>query len=182
MSINRPEKDPEWERLECLIHFEQAHKLRIEKLMSWWSFQLSHRTINLRDSYRVMIFRLLELAFFITTAFSIPYLSIEKQRWQTIFVFLTTNYIAHAITTIAVPGAKWKRHLFFSFRALLLLLPNIGLIGAMGSVICEDDQVILPSTGAECTGHSCQNKINTSVVAKTQNMSRLSEVTVLTVV
>ena len=127
-----------------------------------------------------MIFRLLELAFFITTAFSIPYLSIEKQRWQTIFVFLTTNYIAHAITTTPVPGAKWKQHLFFSFRALLL--PIIGLIGAMGSVICEEDQVILPSTGAECTGHSYQNKINTSVAAKTQNMFRLSEVTVLTVV
>ena len=44
MSINPPEKDPEWERLECLTHFEQAHKLRIEKLMSRWSFQLSHRT------------------------------------------------------------------------------------------------------------------------------------------
>ena len=67
--------------------------------------------------------------------------------------------------------------IFFSFRALLL--PNIGLIGAMGNVVCEEDQ---PSTGAECTGHSCQNKLNTSVVAKTQNMSRLSEVTVLTVV
>ena len=85
-----------------------------------------------------MIFQLLVFSFFITTAFSIPispYLSCEEQRWQSIFVFLTTNYIAHAITTIPVPGAKWKHHLFFSFRALLL--PNIGLIGAIRSVICH---------------------------------------------
>ena len=31
--------------------------------------------------------------------------------------------------------------IFFSFRALLL--PNIGMIGAIGSVVCEEDQMIL---------------------------------------
>ena len=149
--------------------------------MSWWSFQLSHRTHQPAWLLPCNDFSVAWTCFLHHHRLFYS-LSIEKQRWQTIFVFLTTNYIAHAITTIAVPGAKWKHHLFFSFRALLLLLPNIGLIGAMGSVICEEDQVILPSTGAECTGHSCQNKINTSVVAKTQNMSCLSEVTVLTVV
>ena len=85
-----------------------------------------------------MIFQLLVFAYFITTAFSSPispYILCEEKKWQSIFLFLTTNYIAHAITTIPVPGAKRARHLFMGFG--VLLLPNIGLIGAMRSVICH---------------------------------------------
>ena len=80
-----------------------------------------------------MIFQLLVFAYFITTAFSSPispYILYEEKRWQSIFLFLTTNYIAHAITTIPVPGAK---RVGFG----VLLLPNIGFIGAMRSVICH---------------------------------------------
>ena len=85
-----------------------------------------------------MIFQLLVSAYFITAAFSIPispHLVCEEKRWQSIFVFLATNYIAHAFTTIPFPGAKLMRHLFLSFRALLL--PSIGLIEAIRSVICH---------------------------------------------
>ena len=85
-----------------------------------------------------MISQLLVFVYFITTAFSSPinpYLVCEERRWQIIFVFLTTNYIAHALTIIPFPGAKWTHHLFFSFRALFL--PNIGLVEAIRSVVCH---------------------------------------------
>ena len=84
-----------------------------------------------------MIFQLLVFVYFITTALSSPispYLVCEEKRWQNIFVFLTTNYIAHALTAIPAPGAKWANSLNFSFSALIL--PNIGLIGAIRSVTC----------------------------------------------
>ena len=90
----------------------------------------------LHNSYLAMIFRLLVFACLITTAFSSPispHLFCEEKRWQSIFVFLTTNYIAHALTTIPDPGEKWTDHLFIGFVALLL--PNIFLIGAIISVV-----------------------------------------------
>ena len=83
-----------------------------------------------------MIFQLLVFACSITTAFSSPispHLFCEEKRWQSIFVFLTTNYIAHALTTIPNPGVKWKNHIFTGFVALLL--PNVFLMGAIISVV-----------------------------------------------
>ena len=124
-----------------LIKSPQGHKTLDRKAVSWWfsdSLQRFHRTSPLHDSCRAMIFQLLLSAYFITAAFSIPispHLVCEEKRWQSIFVFLATNYIAHAFTTIPFPGAKLMRHLFLSFRALLL--PSIGLIEAIRSVICH---------------------------------------------
>ena len=83
-----------------------------------------------------MIFQLLVFAYFITTAFSspiYPYLVCEGS-WKSIFSFFATNYIAHALTAIPVPGANWLDHISFSLMALFL--PYIGLIGAVRSVTC----------------------------------------------
>ena len=83
-----------------------------------------------------MIFQLLVLVYLITSAFSSPispHLFCEEKKWQSIFVFFTTNYFAHALTTIPYPGAKWTNHLGSGIRALLL--PNVGLVEAITSVI-----------------------------------------------
>ena len=85
-----------------------------------------------------MTLQLLVYAYFITIAFAVPispHLVCEEKRWQSIFVFLATNYIAHALTTIPAPGAKLMRHLSLSFRALLL--PNTGLMGAIRDIVCH---------------------------------------------
>ena len=103
-------------------------------LWSSVSFQHINRT-SLPPFCRAMTLQLLVYAYFITTAFAVPispHLVCEEKRWQSIFVFLATNYIAHALTTIPAPGAKVMHHLSLSFRALLL--PNIGLIEAIRSV------------------------------------------------
>ena len=95
-----------------------------------------HLPSPLYNSRLAMIFQLLVFAYFITTAFSSPispHLFCEEKRWQSIFVFLATNYIAHALTTIPNPGVKWKDHLFTGFVALLL--PNIFLIGAIINIV-----------------------------------------------
>ena len=95
-----------------------------------------HLPSPLYNSCLAMIFQSLVFAYFITTAFSSPispHLFCEEKRWQSIFVFLATNYIAHALTTIPNPGVKWKDHLFTGFVALLL--PNVFLTGAIRSVV-----------------------------------------------
>ena len=68
-----------------------------------------------------MIFQLLAFVYFITTAFSSPinpYLVCEGKKWQTIFTFFTTNYIAHALTIIPDPGANLFAQSVFSLSAL----------------------------------------------------------------
>ena len=85
-----------------------------------------------------MFFKLLVFVYLITTAFSSPispHLFCEEKRWQSIFIFFTTNYFAHALTTVPGPGAKWTHHLYSSTRTLLL--PNIRLVEAIKSVICH---------------------------------------------
>ena len=85
-----------------------------------------------------MIFQLLIFVYLITSAFSSPispHLFCEEKKWQSIFVFFTANYFAHALTTIPDPGAKWTNHLGSSTRTLLL--PNIQLIETIKSVICH---------------------------------------------
>ena len=82
-----------------------------------------------------MTFQLLVFVYFVTTAFSSPidpHLVCEEKRWQNIFVFFTTNYVAHALTAIPVPGANWANQVFLSFSALMV--PSIGLIRAIRSV------------------------------------------------
>ena len=82
-----------------------------------------------------MIFLLLIFVYFVTTAFSSPidpHLVCEEKRWKSILIFFTTNYIAHALTIIPDPGANWFAQTVFSFSALMV--PNIGLIGAIRSV------------------------------------------------
>ena len=82
-----------------------------------------------------MIFQLLVFVYFITTAFSSPispYLVCEK-GWHNILVFFATNYIAHALTAIPVPGANWLDHISFSLMALFLPY-SFGLIEAVRSV------------------------------------------------
>ena len=84
-----------------------------------------------------MIFQLLVFVYFITTASSSPispYLVCEEKRWHNILVFFAANYIAHALTAIPVPGAKWLDHINFSSMALFV--PYIGLMGAVRSVMC----------------------------------------------
>ena len=83
-----------------------------------------------------MIFQLLVFVYFVTTAFSSPinpHLICEGKRWESIFTFFITNYIAHAFTIIPDPGANWFAQTVFSFTALMV--PNIGLIGAIRSVM-----------------------------------------------
>ena len=85
-----------------------------------------------------MIFQLLVFACFIITAFSLPIspsLVCDERRWQSVLVFFTVNYIAHALTIIPSPGAKMWHHLLQALR--VLLLPYIGLIGAIRSVVCH---------------------------------------------
>ena len=83
-----------------------------------------------------MIFQLLVFVYFVTTAFSSPidpHLVCEEKKWQNILTFFITNYIAHAFTIIPDPGANWIAQTVFSFSALMV--PNIGLVGAIGSVM-----------------------------------------------
>ena len=83
-----------------------------------------------------MIFQLLVFVYFVITAFSSPInpqLVCEGKRWESIFTFFITNYIAHAFTIIPGPGATWFAQTVFSFSALMV--PNLGLIGAIGSVM-----------------------------------------------
>ena len=83
-----------------------------------------------------MIFQLLIFVYLITSAFSSPispHLFCEEKKWQSIFVFFTANYFAHALTTVPIPGSKWTHHLGSGIRALLL--PNVGLVEAIQSVI-----------------------------------------------
>ena len=49
--------------------------------------------------------------------------------------FFSTNYFAHALTTVPGPGEDWTHHLYSSIRTLLL--PNIRLVEAIRSVICH---------------------------------------------
>ena len=90
------------------------------------------------NSCRAMIFQLLVFVYFITNAFSSPiinpHLVCEENRWQIIFTFFTTNYIAHALTIIPASGANWANQIVLSFSALMV--PNIGLVGAIRSVTC----------------------------------------------
>ena len=82
-----------------------------------------------------MIFQLLVFVHFITTAFSSPinpHLVCGEKRWQSILTFFITNYIAHAFTIVPEPGANWVAQIVFSFSALMV--PNIGLVGAIRSV------------------------------------------------
>ena len=82
-----------------------------------------------------MIFQLLVFVYFVITAFSSPInpqLVCEGKRWESIFTFFITNYIAHAFTIVPDPGANWFAQTVFSFSALMV--PNIGLIGAIRSV------------------------------------------------
>ena len=84
-----------------------------------------------------MIFQLLGFVYFVTTAFSSPidpHLVCEEKRWQNIFVFFTTNYIAHALTAIPVPGANWANQMCLGFGAVMV--PNIGLVRAIRGVTC----------------------------------------------
>ena len=83
-----------------------------------------------------MIFQLLVFVCFVTTAFSSPinpHLVCEGKRWESIFTFFITNYIAHAFTIVPEPGANWIAQIVFSFSTLMV--PNIGLVGAIGSVM-----------------------------------------------
>ena len=83
-----------------------------------------------------MIFLLLIFVYFVTTAFSSPidpHLVCEEKRWQSIFTFFVTNYIAHALTIIPDPGANLFAQTIIRFSALMV--PNIGLIGAIRSVM-----------------------------------------------
>ena len=83
-----------------------------------------------------MIFQLLVFVYFVTTAFSSPidpHLVCEGKRWESIFTFFATNYIAHAFTIIPDPGANLFAQTVIRFSALMV--PNIGLIGAIRSVI-----------------------------------------------
>ena len=83
-----------------------------------------------------MIFQLLVFVYFVTTAFSSPidpHLVCEEKKWQSIFTFFITNYIAHAFTIIPDPGATWFAQTVFSFTALMV--PNTGLVGAIRSVM-----------------------------------------------
>ena len=83
-----------------------------------------------------MIFQLLLFAYFITTVFSspnYPFIACEGS-WKNVFTFFATNYIAHALTAIPVPGARWFDHFASSF--ITLNLPYFGLIGAVRSVTC----------------------------------------------
>ena len=82
-----------------------------------------------------MIFQLLVFVYFVTTAFSSPinpHLVCEGKRWESIFTFFITNYIAHAFTIVPDPGANWIAQIVFGFSALMV--PNFGLIGATRSV------------------------------------------------
>ena len=82
-----------------------------------------------------MIFQLLVFVYFVTTAFSSPidpHLVCEEKRWESIFTFFITNYIAHAFTIVPDPGANWAAQTVFSFSALMV--PNIGLMEATRSV------------------------------------------------
>ena len=82
-----------------------------------------------------MIFQLLVFVYFVTTAFSSPidpHLVCEEKKWQSIFTFFITNYIAHAFTIVPDPGANWVAQIVFGFSALMV--PNIGLVGAIRSV------------------------------------------------
>ena len=82
-----------------------------------------------------MIFQLLVFVYFVTTAFSSPidpHLVCEGKRWESIFTFFATNYIAHAFTIIPDPGANLFPQTVIRFSALMV--PNIGLIGAIRSV------------------------------------------------
>ena len=84
-----------------------------------------------------MIFQLLVFVYFVTAAFSSPinpYLVCEGKRWESIFTFFASNYIAHALTTIPVPGANWVDQTLLTFSALMV--PNVGLIGAIRGVTC----------------------------------------------
>ena len=86
---------------------------------------------------RAMIFQLLVFVYFVTAAFSSPinpYLVCEGKRWESIFTFFATNYIAHALTAIPVPGANWADQTLSTFSALMV--PNVGLIGAIRGVTC----------------------------------------------
>ena len=83
-----------------------------------------------------MIFQLLVFVYFVTVTFSSPinpHLVCEEKRWQNILTFFITNYIAHAFTIVPEPGANWIAQIVFSFSALMV--PNIGLIGAIDSVM-----------------------------------------------
>ena len=83
-----------------------------------------------------MIFQLLVFVYFVTTAFSSPidpHLVCEGKRWESIFTFFATNYIAHAFTIIPDPGANLFAQTVIRFTALMV--PNIGLIGAIRNVI-----------------------------------------------
>ena len=83
-----------------------------------------------------MIFQLLVFVYFVTTAFSSPidpHLVCEEKKWQSILTFFITNYVAHAFTIVPDPGANWIAQIVFSFSALMV--PNIGLVGAIGSVL-----------------------------------------------
>ena len=82
-----------------------------------------------------MIFQLLVFVYFVTTAFSSPidpHLVCEGKRWESIFTFFITNYIAHAFTIIPNPGANWFAQIVFNFSALMV--PNFGLMGAIRGV------------------------------------------------
>ena len=83
-----------------------------------------------------MIFQLLVFVYFVTTAFSSPidpHQVCEEKKWQSTLTFFITNYIAHAFTIVPDPGANWFAQIVFSFSALMV--PNIGLIGAIDSVM-----------------------------------------------
>lgn len=89
----------------------------------------------MHNSCRAMIFQMLIFAYFLTTVFSSPikhYLVCEEKKWESIFVFLTANYIAHVLTTIPPPGAKLFLH--FMTSSTVLLVPYSGLIDAIRSV------------------------------------------------
>ena len=85
-----------------------------------------------------MSFQLLVFVYFVTTAFSSPTdprLVCGGKRWESILAFFKTNYIAHAFTVVPEPGANWIAQIVFSFSALMV--PNIGLVGAIRSVTCH---------------------------------------------
>ena len=83
-----------------------------------------------------MIFQLLVFVYFVTTAFSSPidpHLVCEGKRWESVFTFFATNYIAHAFTVIPDPGANWIAQTLFNFSALMV--PNFALMGAIRGVV-----------------------------------------------